>query len=477
MTTPILRLPELTPSTAERVLTNTVNNQLEAFCTKVQDFLVGTPPLVIPAHGYKAILDGAPTGIWAAYPNHIVLVVVDSYIYIPPSIFLIDQESAIGTNNIYRWNGSAWIIIVAGSGGLTWETSTISTSLAVNTGYFLNSNNLEHTLPVSALLGKTIEIIGVNLWKVTSSGLIYLPNGSSNTGIKSNTGFPRSTALFRSLGGADWMAVRTEGAILYAVPTGGGLGAAVAENYRIAELAQGYTVTPSEIAALTDYVNALNTAGVWDTTGKTFALYPLLGTTKAQQQINLVTPGTGDLANLDGTLTHNSNGFTGDGTIYAGTTFMDMHWTNINFRTMFAAFSNLPSGTTGSVLGVEGFTSSYFFTTTQIKLGIHNGNNEISATPPISFPFSGIIGLISRASGSNVTERPYFNGTVQSDTPSSARGAHKTDLRMLRCNSVPSPPGTICKGFICIKSDNGLTDSNATAINTAFTTFLTAIGR
>jgi hypothetical protein len=106
MTTPILRLPELTPSTAERILSNQVSNQIEAFFTKVQDFLTNTPPVSIPTHGYKAILGAAPTSIWSAYPNHIVLVVVDTYVFIPPSLTLPDQESAIVLGSSYRWSGS-----------------------------------------------------------------------------------------------------------------------------------------------------------------------------------------------------------------------------------------------------------------------------------------------------------------------------------------------------------------------------------
>jgi hypothetical protein len=174
MTTSILRLPELIPSTAERVLTNTVNNQLEAFCTKVQDFLIGTPPLVIPAHGYKAILDGAPTGIWAAYPNHIVLVVVDSYVFIPPSIFLIDQESAIIPGTSYRYNGTTWDTVTAGSGGGAGAATDLTlASRTAATIDIISSSGTDVTLPAA-----TTTLAGL----MTAADKVALASGGGGGG-------------------------------------------------------------------------------------------------------------------------------------------------------------------------------------------------------------------------------------------------------------------------------------------------------
>lgn len=367
-----------------------------------------------------------------------------------------------------------------GGAGLTWQIVTAATNLDGSNGYLLNSAGLEHTLPPSATLGEEIQIIGVNGWQIkTQSGLVYLPNNTSNTGIKSASGFAKATALLRSLGGANWMAMQSEGLELYAYATSGP-GATIAENYRVAMLAAGYTMSGGEITALTNYVNALNIANVWSTTGNTFALYPLLGTTQAQQKINAVTPGTGDLATLDGSLTYNSNGFTGNGSIYADVAFMDTHWTTSNFRSMFAAFSGVPSGSTSPIYGTEAYANRYLFRsgTNGISLGVHTGNNEVTSTS-ISFPFNGIVGAISRADNANVVDRSYINGVAQPDTiPSSRNGStNRTGLRMLKCNGIDPPSGAICKGFICIKSAGGLSNTEATAINSAFSTFLTAIGR
>ena len=264
------------------------------------------------------------------------------------------------------------------------------------------------------------------------------------------------------------MSLQSEGLELYAYSTAGP-GAAVTETYRVAILAAGYTMSAGEITALTNYINALNTAGVWNTTATTFGLYPLLGTTRAAQQINAVTPGTGDLATLDGTLTYNANGFTGNGSIYAGVTFMDTHWTTSNFRTFFGAFSGVPSGTASPIYGTEAFRNCYLVGagTNGISLGIHSGNNEVTPTS-IAYPYSGRVGVISRASAANVIDRPYLNGVAQPDALAGPRNTstNRTDLRMLRCNAVNPPSGATCRGFMVAKSAAGLTNTEATAIDT-----------
>jgi hypothetical protein len=356
----------------------------------------------------------------------------------------------------------------------------VATTLAANNGYLLNSTGLEHNLPASASLGQEIQIIGVNGWSArTQSGLVYFPNNTNNTGVRSASGFVRATALLRSLGGADWMVMQSQGLELYAYSTAGP-GAAVVENYRVAILAQGYTMQAGEITALANLINALNTAGLWNTTADTFGLYPLLGTTRLQQQINAVSPGTGDLATLDGALTHNASGFTGNGSIYAGSTFMNTHWTTTNFRGFFAAYSSVPPGTASPIYGVQAFRNCYLAGAgaNGISLGIHTGNNEVTPTG-ITYPFNGIIGAASRASASNVVDRSYINGVAQPDTVAGPRNANTnlTDLRVLRCNSVDPPSGAICKGFFVIKAASGLSDANALAANNAFAAFLTAIGR
>lgn len=383
------------------------------------------------------------------------------------------EQGAIATGDTVFLAIASDALSSSSGSALTWQTTTSATSLAVNNGYFLNSNALEHELPTGSL-GDPIEVIGVDGYSLkTQSGLVYLSNNTSNTGIKNAAGFPRATAILRCLGGANWMAMQSEGLELYAYSTSGP-GASITENYRVAMLAAGYTMSAGEITALSNYINALNTAGVWNTAATTFGLYPLLGTTKVAQQINAVTPGAGDLATLDGTLSYNANGFTGNGSIYAGSTFMGTHWTSTNFRGMFGAFSGLISGTASPIWGLEGLSNSYAFGANEVVLQLHA--NSAANAETITFPFSGILGALSIASSSNVLDQGYINGGRSNNSLALARTSI-ADLRMLRCNSVNPPSGLTCKGFMCIKSAAGLSNADASSINSAFAAFLTAIGR
>jgi hypothetical protein len=183
MTTPILRLPELTPSTAERLLSNQVSNQIEAFFTKVQDFQIGTPPGVIPAHGYKAILDGAPTGIWSAYSNHIVLVVVDIYVFIPPTLILPDQESGINPNIKYRWDGTSWRSILANDD--VWSNVSAATyTITPNESLLLTGGAAQAlTAPASAPLYSTFKLRGYGSVGYTLTGGTFLSNAVTGTTV------------------------------------------------------------------------------------------------------------------------------------------------------------------------------------------------------------------------------------------------------------------------------------------------------
>jgi hypothetical protein len=425
---------------------------------------------------FQRLKAGAIISIAKDGSNWIRATVTTDYFNESVEVGSVVSEGAIAVNN------TVFLSIVSdapttstASGGLVWVKSTTATNLLVGRGYLLDSTSLEHTLPTTAALGEEILLMGISGWSAKSAGLIYLPNNINNTGVRSASGFPRATALLRSLGGADWMVIQSEGIETYTASTSGP-GAQVAENLRVAQLAASYTMSAAEITAVTNFVNSLNNAELWNgPVATTFAWYPLLGSTRAQQQINAASPATGDLINLSGTLTHNSSGFTGNGSIYADVSFMGTHWTSSNFRGVFVGFSGVTEGSSSPIFGIEGFGNTYLFGATAVSLKVHMNANEVTPTS-LSSPFAGRVGVLSRASGTDVIDRGYLNGVAQPDSITGARTA-TPELRMLRCNSVNPPAGTTCKGFLLLKSSAGLSNANATSIDTALSTFLNAIGR
>ncbi|HEY9828537.1 MAG TPA: hypothetical protein V6D19_24135 [Stenomitos sp.] len=381
-------------------------------------------------------------------------------------------------------------ITASEGGGIAWTTQNASTfNAAANSGNLLTlAANQQGTLPEAPAIGQVVAATGASASGIKSliapGGAIFFPDGTNNTGVRTVSGQSRASIELlctQTSPVPQWIARLFSNQThweLFAAPTTGP-GADVAEAYRVAELAAGYTMTTAEINAMVAFVNTMHSGGWWTGgTADTFAWYPLLGANNAQQRINAVTPGTGDLTNIDGTLTYNSSGFTGNGSIYAGSAFHATHWTSSNYRAAFMAIENLPSGSINPIWGLEGFTGSYIFGSgagTSLKIHSNVPDNTLSG---ITFPFTGIAASRSRDAGSSqVFEKNYINGTGQSNSETNLARTTNTDFRPLRSGGVNPPSGTVCRGFLLLKSNAGLSDANMLSINNALAAFLSAIGR
>lgn len=93
-------------------------------------------------------------------------------------------------------NGAGSITVASTGGSVTWTTETVSFSAAVQNGYVINSGGalVVVTLPSTAAVGDTIEIIGLfgssNGWKALVSGTGKISLGNVQSGA---TGFAAST--------------------------------------------------------------------------------------------------------------------------------------------------------------------------------------------------------------------------------------------------------------------------------------------
>jgi hypothetical protein len=84
--------------------------------------------------------------------------------------------------------------------------------------------------------------------------------------------------------------------------------------------AAGGTLTEAEKSACDTFIRGLKTQAIWS---KCAALYLLVGGTESSNSVNWKTPGTFDIAWVNGP-THDGNGVTGDGSSTYGETGMDM---------------------------------------------------------------------------------------------------------------------------------------------------------
>jgi Protein of unknown function (DUF2793) len=153
MTTPVIQLAEMTPTTQERLIFNTDMRQLEGYLAAVEDFQLNTPPTT-PTDGYKAIVGLTPTGVWAGFQNHIAVHVGGSWTLIPPSTSLAPQF--IRTTSEFRlWNGTSWVLLSFG------------TSVGVS-----EADGAPNVSPVSSIVfdNGTVTDQGGGVVRVTNSG-------------------------------------------------------------------------------------------------------------------------------------------------------------------------------------------------------------------------------------------------------------------------------------------------------------------
>jgi hypothetical protein len=213
--------------------------------------------------------------------------------------------------------------------------------------------------------------------------------------------------------------------------------------------------------AINNLVIGMKADGLWS---KMKAIYPVVGGSASSHAVNLKTPGTYNLTNLNTGWTHDANGMTSLNT-FAGTGIQ-------------------PS----TVLGLNDTHLSYFisgFESTQAcMIGAYNAPNRlamysqglygVNSAAWSSYTYSGggaKFRIVSRLS--STVQKFANNGTIQTATlNSSARPT--ANIELARLGGATDNFNGICK-FASI--GDGLTDTDITNFNTRVTTYQTALSR
>lgn len=217
--------------------------------------------------------------------------------------------------------------------------------------------------------------------------------------------------------------------------------------------------------AINNLVIGMKADGLWT---KMKAIYPIVGGVASSHAVNLKTPGTYNLTNLNTGWTHTANGMTSLNT-FAGTGIQPSTVLGLND-------SHLSYFTTGSIDSSATCMIGAYNAPNRLLLysqGIYGVNSGASST--YTFPVGDgtkKFRVISRLS--STVQKFANNGTIQTGTlNSSARPTSNIELARLGGFGSDVFNG-ICK-FASI--GDGLTDTDIANFNTAVTTYQTALSR
>ncbi|MGL4620720.1 MAG: hypothetical protein ACRCZS_16935 [Chroococcidiopsis sp.] len=209
-------------------------------------------------------------------------------------------------------------------GGITFtESSAASVAPAANTGIISNTATRQLvTLPVgsnpdiNAVQGK-----GAGGWQISGNGsLIYLPDGTSDTGLRNNTSTARyASAQLIRISNSSWVVNQSNaltGLQLFTY-TSGSYDASSTALFDAVTAAGGSLTTQQK-----DNIDAVilgfkaNSQAKWS---KATGIYLFIGTTANTQLINAKSPGTNDLT-FTNTGVHDAQGWTTNGTNHSANT-------------------------------------------------------------------------------------------------------------------------------------------------------------
>ncbi len=271
----------------------------------------------------------------------------------------------------------------------------------------------------------------------------------------------------------------------------------------------GYALSSIDVDAAA-YINALVAAGgsindatrnaiiAFITTGKTdgwwskmLAVYPYIGGTAATHAINAKTPGTYNIT-WGGTVTHNSDGITGDGsTGYGNTNFKPSLGFASDYSAAMGVYSRI-AGSTGNIdMGSGGGAGESFTILTVHSSGhfnmpvnhacwLHNKGNSAPRNGEVAYNDSNNrIGIYIGTTTSASARALYKNGT-QVATSTATDTQARSDRNIGICCRLDSTNTASAftnrnHGFGFISS--GLSAGDASSITTAIQTLQTALGR
>lgn len=233
----------------------------------------------------------------------------------------------------------------------------------------------------------------------------------------------------------------------------------------------GATLTTAQRAAITALAKAIDGIGV----SKFSAFYPFLGATAACHALDML--GTYDIT-WAGTLTHDANGVTGDGSTGWGDT--NFPFASLPSTWAMSAYCNNDGNGIAPLIGWMGYTESYnrcVYAIASVPVyGVYSGRYDVAAANDRVEASAAGDGFITGVRYSNTDLRLYRNGaqvgatytTAQSltDPPNSAR-------LLRRSNSADSNASRIASAHI----GSDLTSGEVATLNTAVQAYQTALAR
>ena len=173
-----------------------------------------------------------------------------------------------------------------------------------------------------------------------------------------------------------------------------------------------------EAVAINNLVNQLKTAGLW---GKFNAIYPFVGGTASSHRWNLINPQDTNAAyrlTFGGTVTHNSNGITGNGTTGFANTFLAPSAAGGGQNNVHISLyvNSTPTAAGGTDMGATNNT------TTSFGMNIRNPSNLLN-TALNNFTFAGTAnttaGFINISRTISTEYKRYKNTTESTHTVNS----------------------------------------------------------
>lgn len=235
-------------------------------------------------------------------------------------------------------------------------------------------------------------------------------------------------------------------------------------------LAAGLTDS-THINAARILVNGLKGLGLWS---KMTAIYPFIGGSALSHSINMKTPGTYNITWF-GSITHNSNGVTGDGTSGYGNTGITPSLHLQQNSISISAYSRTNSGAETASIGVQQGSNNLrlFLRNSTNNLGIANLNQGGNFT----FSANDSLGFFVCSRTSSTLSKVYERGLLISSSSLSSGGLATIQVCILANNSsgVMELFNSRTHSFIHIGS--GLTDAEVSSLSTLVQYIQTLLGR
>lgn len=232
-------------------------------------------------------------------------------------------------------------------------------------------------------------------------------------------------------------------------------------------------------SAIDNLVIALKAASLWT---KCIAIYPFVGGTASTHKWNLKNPANTDGAfriTFSGTITHNANGVTGNGSSGYGDTHINPS-SALTLNDVHMSVYSRSSGNTGenqteigaistNGMGLNTRRSDLF------RFFCHKTSSDVASTTDVANTDATGFYLGSRRSASD--QETYKNGVSQGTTTGTQTGSLVNASLYIMANNVVGPTTYSNKNLAFVSVGSGLSDSDAAAFNTCVSDFQTALSR